>query len=102
LTPFGFQSEERTLWEAPETYAHMSPFMHAPRIRRPLLMIHGQADENPGTYPLQSERFFQALKGHGATARLVLLPHEGHAYCARETLHRVAAEITAWLDQHVR
>ncbi len=102
LTPFGFQSEERTLWEAPEAYARMSPFMQAPRIRRPLLLIHGQADENPGTYPLQSERFYQALKGHGATARLVLLPHEGHAYWARESLHRVAAEIHAWLEQHVR
>ncbi len=102
LTPFGFQSEERTLWQAPEAYARMSPFSHAPQIRRPLLLIHGQADENPGTHPLQSERFYQALKGHGATVRLVLLPHEGHAYWARESLHRVAAEINDWLDRHVR
>src|SRR5439155_15739965 len=71
LTPFGFQAEERTLWETPETYSQMSPFMHAHRLKAPLLLIHGEADNNPGTFPVQSERFFSALKGHGATVRLV-------------------------------
>jgi dipeptidyl aminopeptidase/acylaminoacyl peptidase len=102
LTPFGFQSEERTLWQAPQTYLQMSPFLHADKIRAPFLLIHGNADENPGTYPLQSERLYQALKGLGATVRLVLLPHEGHVYHARESLLRVAAEITHWLEKHVK
>ena len=29
LTPFGFQSEQRSYWEAPNVYYTMSPFMHA-------------------------------------------------------------------------
>ena len=76
LTPFGFQSEERTLWEAPKVYFEMSPFMYADKIDEPILLVHGGADNNSGTYPLQSERFYGALKGHGATVRLVILPHE--------------------------
>jgi dipeptidyl aminopeptidase/acylaminoacyl peptidase len=101
LTPFGFQSEDRTLWQAPEVYVRMSPLLFAHQIKRPLLLIHGAADENVGTHPQQSERFFQALKGHGAPARLVILPYEGHSYQARETIHRVAAEIFNWLSEHV-
>lgn len=80
----------------------MSPFMHADKIRRPLLIIHGMADENSGVFPLQSERLYQALKGLGATARLVMLPHEGHGYRARESLMHVAAEIANWLETHVK
>jgi dipeptidyl aminopeptidase/acylaminoacyl peptidase len=102
LTPFGFQYEERTLWQSPESYARLSPFCHADKIRRPLLLIHGQADENAGTYPMQSERFFQALKGLGKTTRLVLLPHEGHGYEARESIVTVVSEVFAWLEKHVR
>ena len=79
LTPFGFQSEERTLWQAPETYMKMSPFMHAHEIKKPILLIHGEEDTNSGTNVIQSERFFAALKGNGADARLVLLPHESHS-----------------------
>ncbi|MEN6310047.1 MAG: prolyl oligopeptidase family serine peptidase, partial [Acidobacteriota bacterium] len=86
LTPFGFQSERRTLWEAPDTYIKMSPFMSADKIKTPLLMIHGEADNNSGTFPIQSERLFAALKGFGATARLVMLPYESHGYSARESV----------------
>ena len=100
LTPFGFQSEERTLWQAPEVYAAMSPFMHADKIKAPLLLIHGEADNNAGTFPLQSERLYAALKGHGATARLVLLPHESHAYRARESVLHMLWENTTWLDTY--
>lgn len=102
LTPFGFQREERTVWEAPELYARMSPFMHADKINEPLLLIHGASDENSGTHPLQSERLFAALKGLGKTSRLVLLPLEGHSYLARESVLHQAAEISAWLETHVR
>ncbi|KAF8067166.1 hypothetical protein HT031_002213 [Scenedesmus sp. PABB004] len=100
LTPFGFQSEERTLWQAPETYAKMSPFMMADKIKKPLLLIHGEEDNNTGTFPLQSERFFAALKGHGAPARLVLLPHEGHGYRARESVLHMLYEQDQWLEAH--
>ncbi len=102
LTPFGFQSEERTLWETPETYAKMSPFMHSDKVKTPLLLMHGDADNNSGTYPMQSERFFNALKGHGATVRLVMLPHESHGYRARESVMHMLWEMSEWMDRYVK
>ncbi len=102
LTPFGFQSEDRLLWEAPETYIKMSPFMHADKINEPILLIHGESDRNSGTYPMQSERFYQALKGNGATARLVMLPYEGHSYRARESIMHVLWEMDRWLNKYVK
>ncbi len=102
LTPFGFQAEERTFWEAPETYFKMSPFMAADKIKEPLLLIHGEADNNSGTYPMQSERFYGALKGHGAQVRLVMLPHESHGYRAEESVLHMLWEMTEWLDKHVK
>ncbi len=101
LTPFGFQSEERTLWEAPEVYMTMSPFSHADKIKAPILLIHGAADNNPGTFPMQSERFYHALKGHGARARLVMLPHESHGYTARESVLHMLWEMTTFMDKYL-
>ncbi|MCA8974094.1 MAG: S9 family peptidase, partial [Planctomycetes bacterium] len=100
LTPFGFQREERTYWEAPEVYAAMSPFMHAPEINEPLLLIHGDDDNNSGTFPIQSERLFAAIKGHGGTARLCMLPGESHGYRARESVLHCLAEMVRWLDTY--
>lgn len=102
LTPFGFQSERRTFWEAPEVYMKLSPFTHADKIKTPVLMIHGQKDNNPGTFPMQSERLFQAIKGNGGVARLVMLPHESHGYAARESALHVLAETIDWLDRYVK
>jgi dipeptidyl aminopeptidase/acylaminoacyl peptidase len=102
LTPFGFQAERRTFWEVPEVYEKMSPFWHANKIKAPLLLIHGEADDNTGTFPIQSERFYMALKGHGATARYVTLPHEAHGYLARESNMHVVAETLNWLDYYVK
>ncbi|WP_295182120.1 prolyl oligopeptidase family serine peptidase [uncultured Christiangramia sp.] len=102
LTPFGFQSEERNYWEAPEIYNTMSPFMHAEKMNTPLLMIHGEADNNSGTYPMQSERYFNALKGLGATARLVMLPKESHGYSAKESVLHVLWEQDQWLEKYVK
>jgi len=102
LTPFGFQSERRTLWEAPDSYFAISPFMHAHKITEPMLMIHGAIDNNSGTFPLQSKRMYHALKGHGATTRLVVLPHESHGYRARESVMHVLAEMIDWFDEHVK
>jgi dipeptidyl aminopeptidase/acylaminoacyl peptidase len=102
LTPFGFQSETRNFWQAPAVYAAMSPFNHADKIKAPLLLIHGEADDNAGTFPVQSERFYAALKGHGATTRFVLLPHEAHGYRARESLLHMLWEMETWLDRHVK
>src|SRR5882724_2373453 len=102
LTPFGFQSERRTIWQAPEIYLKMSPFSYADKIKTPLLMIHGEADDNTGTYPIQSERFYAALKGQGATVRLVFLPLEPHAYGALETKQHVLWEIDRWMDTYVK
>jgi dipeptidyl aminopeptidase/acylaminoacyl peptidase len=102
LTPFGFQSEQRTFWEAPETYFAMSPFMHAQKINEPILLVHGEADNNSGTFPIQSQRLFHALKGHGAKARLVLLPHESHGYRARESVLHTLWEMHEWLEKHVK
>jgi dipeptidyl aminopeptidase/acylaminoacyl peptidase len=102
LTPFGFQSERRTFWEVPEAYGNMSPFFHADRIDEPILLIHGEADINSGTFPIQSERLFMALKGHGATVRYVTLPHEAHGYAARESILHVLWETLTWLDTYVK
>lgn len=102
LTPFGFQNERRTFWEAPEVYARMSPFHAAHTIREPILFIHGEADNNAGTFPMQSERMYQAVRGNGGTARLVLLPHESHGYQARESVEHVLSETAAWFDRHVK
>ncbi|WP_209280295.1 S9 family peptidase [Neolewinella marina] len=102
LTPFGFQSEQRNYWEAPEVYYGMSPFMHAEKMKTPLLLIHGEADNNSGTYPLQSERYFNALKGLGATVRLVMLPKESHGYRAKESILHLLWEQDQWLEKHVK
>lgn len=102
LTPFGFQSEERTYWEAQAVYQRMSPFNYAHEIDEPLLMIHGEADNNPGTFTLQSERLFQAVKGLGGRARLVLLPHESHGYAARENILHMLWEQDTWLETYVK
>ncbi len=101
LTPFGFQNERRTLWEAPEVYVAVSPLFAADRIRAPLLLVHGEVDDNSGTFPLQSQRLFAAIQGNGGIARLVLLPHEAHGYQARESVLHVVAESFEWLHRWV-
>ena len=102
LTPFGFQSEERNYWEAPEIYYQMSPFMHADKIKTPILLIHGEADNNSGTYPLQSQRYFNALKGLGVTTRLVILPKESHGYRAKESILHLLWEQDQWLEKYIK
>jgi dipeptidyl aminopeptidase/acylaminoacyl peptidase len=102
LTPFGFQNERRTFWEVPDLYAKMSPFWYANQIKDPILLMHGEADDNTGTYPINSERLFAALKGFGATVRLVMLPNEAHGYAGRETLLHVLAERLNWFDKYVK
>ena len=102
LTPFGFQSEERNYWEAPEIYNGMSPFMHAEKMNEPLLLVHGEADNNSGTYPMQSERYFNALKGLGATVRLVILPKESHGYRSKESILHLLWEQDQWLEKYVK
>ena len=101
LTPFGFQAEERTFWEAPEVYFQMSPFMHAEKVNEPILLIHGEVDNNSGTFPIQSKRFYHAIKGLGGTARLVMLPNESHGYRARESVMHMFWEMNHWLDKYV-
>ena len=102
LTPFGFQSERRTFWEVPQVYANMSPFWHAHKIKEPILLIHGEVDDNSGTYPIQSERLYMALKGHGGTVRYVTLPYEAHGYAARESVLHTLAEMINWMDKYVK
>ena len=102
LTPFGFQSEERNYWEAPEVYNTMSPFQQANKMKHPLLLVHGEDDNNSGTYPMQSERYFNALKGLGATVRLVILPKESHGYKAKESILHLLWEQDEWLEKYVK
>ena len=99
LTPFGFQNEQRTFWEVPEIYGRMSPFYHAHKVNEPILLIHGEMDDNSGTFPIQSERFYMALKGHGATVRYVTLPYEAHGYAARESVLHTVAEMLNWANE---
>ncbi|MEO7673625.1 MAG: prolyl oligopeptidase family serine peptidase [Pyrinomonadaceae bacterium] len=102
LTPFGFQSERRTFWEAPELYSKVSPFFYANKINEPILLIHGEADNNQGTYPIQSERLFAAISGTGGTARLVMLPLESHGYSAKESVEHTLYEMVQWFDKYVK
>ncbi len=102
LTPFGFQSERRTIWEAPKSYLDLSPFLVANKVNEPILFIHGEKDDNTGTFPIQSERMYQAVKGNGGTARLVILPGEAHGYRARESVLETVAEMFEWCDRFAR
>jgi len=102
LTPFGFQSERRTLWQAPDVYLKMSPFLYADKIKAPLLLIHGEADDNDGTFPIQSARMYEAVRGNGGTVRLVFLPFEAHGYRGKETIEHVLWEKFAWFDKYVK
>ncbi|MFY8274658.1 prolyl oligopeptidase family serine peptidase [Pseudoalteromonas sp. SSDWG2] len=101
LTPFGFQGEERHFWEGQEVYAAMSPFFHVEKINEPMLMIHGKEDPNSGTFPMQSERMYAAMKGLGKDARLVMLPYEAHGYRARKSLLHVLWEQEQWLEKYL-
>ena len=102
LTPFGFQNERRSVWQAPEVYSKVSPFFVADKIKTPLLLIHGAEDANPGTTPLQSRALYEAIRGNGGTTRLVMLPHEPHWYSALESNEQEAYEEIAWFDKYVK
>jgi dipeptidyl aminopeptidase/acylaminoacyl peptidase len=102
LRPFGFQNERRTLYQARDTYIKLSPVIQADKINEPLLLIHGEIDANPGTVPLQSEKFYDALRGAGKAARLVMLPYESHGYQARESVEHVVFEMISWFDRFVK
>lgn len=102
LTPFGFQNERRSVWQAQDVYLRASPFFHAGQTKLPLLLVHGEDDANPGTEPIQSRKLFQAIRGNGGTVRLVMLPHEPHWYTALESNAQVVAEMMAWFDRYVK
>jgi dipeptidyl aminopeptidase/acylaminoacyl peptidase len=102
LTPFGFQNEERTYWDDPKLYYDMSPFSFADKIKTPILLIHGEADDNPGTFPINSERLFAAIKGLGGTVRFVYLPYEAHGYRGKENLLHKLWEQNTWLEKYVK
>lgn len=102
LTPFGFQNEDRTYWQAPQLYYEMSPFSYADKIKTPILLIHGEMDDNQGTFPINSERLFNAIKGHGGTTRFVYLPYEAHGYRAKENILHMLWETNKWLDTYVK
>ena len=102
LTPFGFQNERRTYWEAPQLYAKMSPFNFADKIKVPILLIHGDADNNSGTFPIQSDRMYRAIKGNGGSVRYVRLPAEAHGYAARESIEHTLWEMFRWFDLYVK
>jgi dipeptidyl aminopeptidase/acylaminoacyl peptidase len=102
LTAFGFQSERRSVWDAPDVYLKVSPFFSADKLKTPLLIIHGAEDANPGTTPLQARMLFQAIRGNGGTTRLVMLPHEPHWYTALESNEQLVYEMLRWFDKYVK
>jgi len=102
LTPFGFQTERRTLWQAQQTYLAMSPLLFSDRIEAPLLLVHGLKDNNAGTSPQQSLQFYQAIRGNGREAELLLLPWEGHSYRSVESVRKTAAHMLRWFDEHLK
>jgi len=102
MRPFGFQNERRTYWQARDTYVKISPVLQADKINEPLLLIHGEIDQNPGTVPMQSEKLYEAVRGVGGTVRLVMLPYESHGYTARESIEHVLYEMLSWFDRYVK
>ncbi len=102
LTPFGFQNEDRTYWQALDLYTDMSPFSYADKIKTPILLVHGEMDNNTGTFPIQSERMFNAIKGNGGTVKFVSLPYESHGYAGRENVLHTLAEQFNWLEKYVK
>ena len=102
LTPFGFQNERRSVWEAPDVYQKVSPFFYADKIKHPLLIVHGEEDANPGTTPLQAKLLYEAIRGNGGTVRLVMLPHEPHWYTAFESNEQLVFEMVHWFDTYVK
>jgi dipeptidyl aminopeptidase/acylaminoacyl peptidase len=102
LTPFGFQNERRSVWEAPDVYLKVSPFFSADKLKTPLLIMHGAEDANPGTTPLQASKLYEAIRGNGGTVRLVLLPHEPHWYTALESNEQLVYEMLRWFDKYVK
>jgi dipeptidyl aminopeptidase/acylaminoacyl peptidase len=102
LTPFGFQNERRSVWEAPDVYLKVSPFFFADKLKTPLLIVHGAEDANPGTTPLQANKLYEAIRGNGGTTRLVLLPHEPHWYTAMESNEQLVYEMLRWFDRYVK
>jgi dipeptidyl aminopeptidase/acylaminoacyl peptidase len=102
LTPFGFQNERRSVWEAPEVYTKASTFFYADKLKTPLLIVHGADDANPGTTPLQSVKLYEAIRGNGGVTRLVMLPHEPHWYAARESNEQLVYEMLRWFDKYVK
>ena len=102
LTPFGFQSERRSVWEAPDVYQKVSPFFYADKMKTPLLIVHGADDANPGTTPLQANKLFEAIRGNGGTTRLVMLPHEPHWYTSMESNEQLVYEMVRWFDKYVK
>jgi dipeptidyl aminopeptidase/acylaminoacyl peptidase len=102
MRPFGFQNERRTYWQARDTYIKLSPVLQADKINEPLLLIHGELDQNPGTVPMQSEKLYEAVRGVGGTVRLVMLPYESHGYAARESTEHVLYEMLSWFDRYVK
>lgn len=102
LTAFGFQSEQRSYWEAPDVYLKVSPFFHINKLNEPLLLIHGEQDANPGTVPLQSQALYEAIRGNGGTAKLVMLPYESHGYASLESNRQLIYEMLAWFDRYVK
>ena len=102
LTPFGFQNEDRTYWQAPQLYYEMSPFSFADKIKEPILLVHGEQDDNTGTFPINSERLYAALKGNGATTRFVYLPYEAHSYRGRENVLHLLWEQFQWLEKYLK
>ena len=102
LTPFGFQNERRSVWEAPDVYLKVSPFFFADKMKTPLLIMHGAEDANPGTTPLQANKLYEAIRGNGGTARLVMLPHEPHWYTAMESNEQLVYEMLRWFDKYVK
>ena len=102
LTPFGFQNERRSVWDAQGVYLKASPFFFADKLKLPLLIVHGQDDANPGTTPLQATKLYEAIRGNGGTSRLVMLPHEPHWYSAMESNEQLIAEMIRWFDKYVK
>ena len=102
LTPNGFQSERRDLWDGQSTYLEVSPMLYVDQMQGALLMYHGMEDQNVGTTLISSIRMMQALRGQGKVSALYMYPYEDHGPATEETLLDLWGRWTAWLDIYVK
>ena len=87
-------------WDNFDLLWDRSPLKHIKKAKTPLLLIHGEQDND--VHITQAEEMYTALKMRGVDAVLVRYPREGHGF--REPRHREdsLARTIQWFDRYLK